>query len=345
MMILASARFDRASVRCATLAAALSLATLAGPAQAQVQVQVQGSAAQAEAAWPSKPIRVIVPSASGSATDTAVRKQTNFLTARYKWQFIVENKPGANGFIAVAEFLRAPADGYTLFGGSSTTVTANPVVFKSLPYNPVTDFVPVFRSNFLPYVLMGAPKHKLKSVDELVTMLRAAPGKLSYASYGSSRGSAEMFLQSVGGKAVHVPYKSNPPALVDLAGGHIDYMFGDMGGAKGLFTSGQLQPLAVTAPKRLKSYPNVPTMIEAGFPNFEMSAWTGYFAPRGISPVIVRKFHAAASAYFKTREADEYVESIGGVYVEVAPAEFGRWIEDDIALNRAVYRRASIDPE
>ena len=287
---------------------------------------------------------MIVPSTAGIGTDGFTRFLTRYLGEKHGWQFVIDNKAGGNGFIAINEFLRTPNDGHTLFAGGSSVLSSNAVQFKKLPFDPVNDFTPVRWGVSAPYVLIPAPKLKVKSVAELVEMLKREPGKLSYGSSGANRNSAERFLQAAGVKALHVPYKANPPAITDLLGSHVDYMFVDTVISLPLIKGGQLSPLAVTAGRRLKQLPNVPTMIEAGFPDFQRAAWNGMFLHRNANVRHVETLNKAMLDFFAAPAGQEFLEGAGGYTETVNSAQMKRRIEEEIAMLREVARRAGIEP-
>ncbi len=300
---------------------------------------------QAQDVYPSKPIRIVVPSTAGSGTDAWVRSLSRYLGEKYGWQFVIDNKAGGNGFIAIAEFLRQPNDGYTLFAGGSSVLSSNPAQFKKLPYDPIGDFTPVGWGVSAPYVLIAAPKHKVRTAAELMDLLRKNPGKLSYGSSGANRNSAERFLQMAQLKALHVPYKANPPAITDLIGGHVDYMFVDTVISLPQIKGGALTPLAVTSARRLKQLPAVPTMMEIGFADFQMAAWNGLFLHKNAVPAHVTTLNKAILEYSAAAAGGDFMETAGGFTEMFNSAQITKRIEEEIGMLREVARRAGIEPE
>jgi tripartite-type tricarboxylate transporter receptor subunit TctC len=302
-----------------------------------------GVSALAAEAYPSRPIRVVVPSAAGSGTDNGVRQATNYVTQKHGWPFVIENKAGGNGFIAVKTVLNAPSDGYTLLGASSSTMSFNPIAFRNLPYNAEKDFEPIIRTLVVPHVVFAAPKYKLQNLAEFVAYLKSHD--FTYATSGANRPVAERFLQELGLKGTNVPYKTNPEAMTDVIGGHVDFMFADTGLATSFIKGGEIKPLAVTSGARMKAMPDISTLKESGMPGFETSAWAGYFAARGTPPAFVATLHDALREYYTAPQGIEYVASVGGYFEDLPPAEFRKWVNSEIAGNRAVYQKAGIAPE
>jgi len=303
------------------------------------------ASAAAQEAYPARALRVIVPSTAGSGTDGFTRSLARYLGEKHGWQFVIDNKAGGNGFIAIGEFLRTPNDGHTLFAGGSSVLSSNAVQFRKLPYDPVNDFTPVGWGVSAPYALIPAPKHKVRSVAELTEMLKREPGKLSYGSSGANRNSAERYLQMAGVKALHVPYKANPPAVTDLLGSHVDYMFVDTVISLPLIKAGQLNAPAVTSGRRVKQLPNVPTMIEAGFPDFQMAAWNGMFLHRNANPRHVEVLNKAMLEFFAAPAGIDFLDGAGGYTESFNSAQMKRRIEEEIVMLREVARRAGIEPE
>lgn len=296
--------------------------------------------------FPRQPIRLVVPFSAGSGTDLAARELAQRLGETNGWQIVVDNKPGANGFIAVQDVMRAPADGYTLIMTGNTTHAANPALFQKLPYDPIADFAPITRGAIVPLVLFAAPKHGFQSVAQLVERARAQPGTLSFATGSAShRLSGEILKQRAGVQATHVGYKGSPQALTDLIGGHVDFMFVDMPAGISFIKAGTLVPLAVTSPKRLAILPNVPTMAESGFPGFEVSGWSAFFAPAKTPPDIIAKLHAAISGYLLSPSGKAFAQNLGGYVEPTTPQQTTEWVRSEIDSYKTTFRQAGIAPE
>ncbi len=248
--------------------------------------------------FPKQVIRIVVPFAAGSGTDLSAREMSQKIAEATGWNFVVDNKAGANGVIAIQEVMRAPADGYHLIMTGSTTHAANPALFKKLPYEPLGDFAPVIRTGVVPLVLFVAAKHKIQNVGELTELARKNPGKLSFATGSAShRLAAELYRQAAGINVNHVPYKGSAQALTDLIGGHVDFMFVDTSVGMAYIKAGTLTPLAVTTLKPLEALPTVPTMAASGFDGYQVSAWSGIFAPKKTPAEIVQRLNQAFNAF------------------------------------------------
>ncbi len=245
------------------------------------------SAAQADN-YPSRNITLVLPFAAGSGTDTTTRLISQHLSQALGVGIVIENKAGANGMIAATYVARAAPDGYTLLVTTNTTHSANPYLLKSLTYDPVKDFTPIARTGDLPFMLVIHPEVPAKTVGELVAYGKANPGKLSYASGSSSAiVSGATFAHNAGLDLLHVPYKSSPPALNDVMGGRVSMMFVDILTGLPHVNGNALRALAVTTKDRSPLVPNLPSMQEAGVPDFDISSWQGYFGPAGMPKEIV----------------------------------------------------------
>jgi tripartite-type tricarboxylate transporter receptor subunit TctC len=250
------------------------------------------AAAFAQDAWPAKPVSYIVPFTPGGSTDVIGRTLCEKLQAALGQPFVVENKPGAAGAVGAAYVAKARADGYTLFGGTISTHAINASLYKNLPYDPVKDFEPVTLTAMLPNVLMVDPKLGVNSVQELIALLKKDPNKRTFASSGagtSTHLAGELLADLIGVPLTHVPYKGTPPAMIDVSAGQVTFMFDQMTAAIPLVQAGKLKLLAVTTAKRMALAPQLPTMMEAGVPKFEMSSWQAVYAPKGTPRAIVGK--------------------------------------------------------
>lgn len=271
------------------LCSALALsATMAQPAFAQQ-------------AYPSKPIRMVVPFGAGSGTDQVARALAQAMGQADKVTVVVENRPGGNGFIAAQDVANAKPDGYTILLTTNSTHAAAEHLYKNVPYDPVKDFTPValLRKGYL--VMVTKPDFPASTVAEFTAQAKKEPGKLNFGSgSSSSRVSAELYKQLADVDLVHVPYKSNPNALNDLMGGLIQVMFVDTSSAVSLVKNGKLRGLAVSSKQRLDILPSVPTMEEAGVKGYEMSYWTAVYlpgnAPAGITARLGDLFKKAMSS-------------------------------------------------
>jgi tripartite-type tricarboxylate transporter receptor subunit TctC len=285
--------------------------------------------------WPAHPIRIIAPVPPGGGVDILSRAIGQKLQAAFGVPVLVENKPGASAVVGTDFVAKAPADGNTLLMGYSVLAT-NKFLVKSLPYDLERDLVPVAYIGYIPLILVTPPSFAPNSVAELITLLKANPNKVAYASGGAGAGahlSAEMFKHLTGTSILHVPYKGNAPALADVLGGHVSLMFDTITTSLPLVRSGKLKALATTGPKRSPLAPELPTMIEAGVPGFEMSAWYMVFAPKKTPPDVLEKLNqqinkAMADPELAKKMAEQGVTFVGGSLAQADAflnSEITRW--------------------
>lgn len=316
------------------LTAAVAAAALAsGPSFAQ--------------AWPAKPVRIVTAFAAGSASDIVARLYAQELQAEFGQAFVVENKPGASGFIAAELVAKAPADGYTLLLTTNTINSGNPHLFKKLPYDPIKDFTPVARiCNFL-FILTVAADSPVKSVGELMTYAKANPTKASFA-YGNSTGqiagAAFNNLANLG--AIAVPYKSTPQALTALVGGEVTYLFVDLASSQALLKGGRLRALAVTTEARSKLAPELPTIAAtANLPGFDLAAWVGILGPAALPADITNRLSASINKITAKKEVTDKLVSMGADVSPGTAAELGTYMNQQLASWRDKIKAAGIQPE
>ena len=295
-----------------------------------------GALPTAQAAYPEKPVRLIVPGAAGGAADSLARVVATAVSERWGQPIIIDNRPGATGLIANDAAAKASPDGYTLgLATLSTFVVAN-VVAKRLPYKPAQDFTPIAMMCTTPNLLSVTPSLPVKSVAELIAYAKANPNKLFYGSSGT--GSAlhvvtELFRLSAGIEITHAPYKSNPAAEMDLASGQIQLMIGNITSMEPHVKSGRLRALAVTGPKRSPLLPNVPTMAEAGVPAAEMMTWGGVLGPAHMPPEVVQKINTEFNAALNDPKVIKRLADLGcdsapaslSTFTELIKTETERW--------------------
>jgi tripartite-type tricarboxylate transporter receptor subunit TctC len=290
----------------------------------------------AQAAYPNRPIRMIVPFAPGGASDFVARIIAPKLSELLGAQIIVENRPGASGNIGMETAARAPADGYTIYLGNIGTIAINPAIFPNLAVHPAHDFVAITLVADVPSILVANPEVPVNSVGELVTLAKAKPGELNFASPGSStlnRLEMEQFMRLAKLKLVHIPYKGGAgPAVMGLLGGETQVMFVTLSSAISFVQAGKLKPLGITTTKRIDALPKVPTLAEAGFPEMVSSSWQGVFMPAGTSRAIVDKLHAALLATLASPETRQRFAG-GGVDVVSSrtPEDFMYFVDSEIA--------------
>ena len=296
--------------------------------------------------WPRRPITIVAPLPAGSGTDACARLLAQGMSSEYKVPVIVDNKVGANGFIAARYVANAAPDGYTLFITGNTTHSSNEHLFKQLPYDPVKDFSPVSLvfNGFM--VLMVNANSPAKSVADLVAIAKKTPGKLSFGSGSSaSRLSGEMFRQMAGLDLVHVPYKGNPQALIDLIGGQLDFMFTDGSTTLAQLKGGKLRALAVTSPARHARLPDVPSMDESGYKGYEFAIWTGLYTPAGVSPALIQRLNNTVRRVLLTPELKQWGENAVFDMVSSSPVGLAQVQAAESERTRRVVRAAGIVPE
>lgn len=283
-----------------------------------VHAQVAGSD------WPSKPIRWIVPFPPGGAMDAIARTLGDKAGKALGQSFVIENKPGAGGNIGADFVGKAPADGYTMMI-TSIGMATNKSLYGKLSYDPVKDFAPVSLLAVVPNVLVtNSTQPDVKTVPELIAKAKKEPGKLTYASAGNGTSihlAGEMFTSLAGIEMLHVPYKGSGPALADLLGGQVNYMFDSITSALPHIQSGKLRALGVTTAKRSSTLPNVPTLAEAGLPGYEVSPWFAVFMPAGTPKLVIAKLNAALLEAMKQPEVRSRFASIGAEPIGSTPDE------------------------
>ncbi|MFT3954458.1 MAG: tripartite tricarboxylate transporter substrate binding protein [Piscinibacter sp.] len=316
----------------------LALACLAATAFAGL-AHAQGSD------WPkAKPINYIVPFTAGGSTDVVGRTISEKLQAALGQTIVVDNKPGQGGGIGASFVAKAPADGYTLFGGTISTHAINASLYKNLPYDPVKDFEPVALVATLPNVLLVDPNLGVNSVAELIALLKKDEKKRTFASSGagtSTHLAGELFADLIGVQLQHIPYKGTPPAMVDVSSGQVTFMFDQMTAALPLLQAGKLKLLAVTTGKRIALSPNTPTMIESGVAGFEMSSWQAIYAPKGTPKPIVERLHAEIAKALKLPDVQAKLhDQLGMDLVGGSPQELAALMAKEIPRWAALVKKS-----
>ena len=239
-------------------------------------------------------IRVVLPFGPGSGTDNVARPLFEEVARELNQTAVIDNRPGANGFLAAEFVARAPADGKTLLFTSNTTHAINPVLFKKLPYDPVKDFKPIAMVLTAPYVLIVRKDMPVRNVNELAVWIKANSDKAAYGWGASvSQIAGAVFLKRLNLTSVGVPYKSSPLAVTDLMGGQLSFMFLDYAAALPFVQGDRVKAIAVTSPKRIDILPDLPTMAESGMPNFEVRSWNGMYAPAGTPDAVIQRYSNA----------------------------------------------------
>jgi len=294
-----------------------------------------GSArAQSADAWPSRPISYVVPFTPGGSTDVIGRLLAQKLAEALGQPVVVDNKPGAAGAVGASYVAKARADGYTLFGGTISTHAINASLYKNLPYDPVKDFEPISLVAFLPNVLIVDPNLGVRSVAELIALLRKDPAKRTFASSGagtSTHLAGEMLGDMIGVKLTHIPYKGTPPAMLDVSSGQVTFMFDQITAALPLVQAGKLRLLAVTTAKRMALAPELPTMAEAGVPGFEMASWQAVYGPKNLPPAISQRLAAEITRILQQPEVrDKLTNQLGMEVVAGSPAQLAALMQKEI---------------
>jgi tripartite-type tricarboxylate transporter receptor subunit TctC len=295
--------------------------------------------------YPAKPVRLIVGFGAGQAIDILARLIGQKLSDRLGQQFVVENRPGAGGNLAVEAVVRAPADGYTLLViGANNAINAT--LYDNLNFNLIRDIVPVAGIYRVPQVMEVNPAFPAKTVPEFIAYAKANPGKINFASGGNgsvAHVTGELFKMMAGIQMQHVPYRGAPPALVDLIGGQVHVMFDNMPSSIEHIRAGRLRPLAVCTTKRLDALPDVPTVSES-LPGFETSAFAGLGAPKGTPADIVERLNREVNAGLADASLRARIIELGGVPLPVSPAEFGKLIADETEKWGKVVKFAGAKP-
>jgi len=296
--------------------------------------------------YPSKPIRFIVPFAPATTTDMVARYVGERITQMTGQSVVVENRAGGNGVIGAQAAAQAAADGYNVFIATNTTQAANLSLMRKLPYDPVQDFVPVTNLIRGGVVLAVRPDLPSKTLQELIAAAKKDPNKYTFASgNSSSRAGGELFKLLAGIELVHVPYKSIPAGVTDVLGGRIDMILPDAPAIGSHLQAGRLRALGVSSSRRMTSLPDVPTMIEAGLPNFEYYGWVAMFVPAKTPQDLVGRLNQMTVEIMRQPAARDYFDKLGWETVPGTPAELGRFVESEIEKWKRIVQAAKIEPE
>lgn len=305
-------------------------------------------AALAQATYPNKPIRFIVPFPPGGSSDVLSRILAQRLAESLGQPLAVENRPGAAANIGHEIAAKAAPDGYTLVMSNSSTLTVNVHLYKRMGFDPVNDFAPISMVATAAQVLVVHPKVPVKTVAELIALAKAQPGKLNYGSGGvgiTSHISAEMFKSATGVNIVHVPYKGTVQAVTDLVAGQVDMVFADMVPAMPQIRGGKLRPLAVTSEKRSPVLPDVPTMIEAGVPGYDSSVWWAILAPRGTPPDIIARINGDLAKIIRLPDVLEKYSNLGISTAYSTPQAVSERAARESPRMGQVLKAAGVEPE
>jgi tripartite-type tricarboxylate transporter receptor subunit TctC len=317
-----------------TLLAGASLAALAAPLAAQT--------------YPARTIRFIVPFAAGAGVlDIMARLVGQHLGQNVGQQVMIDNRPGAGGNVGAEVAAKAAPDGYTMLMGAVALVVS-PYLYAKLPFDPMTDLVPVTQVNSAPLMLIVHPSLPVNSVAELIAYAKARPGQLNYGSGGVGSTpflATELFKSMAGINVVHVPYRGGAPALADLVAGQLSFMIENVPGTLPFVKDGKLRALAITSRQRLALVPEVPTMIEAGVKDYEMIGWNGIFVPKGTPAEIVTRLSTELVKVLRSPEVVEQMAKLGAVPVGSTPAEFAAFVTAESQRWGKIIKDLGIKPE
>jgi len=315
--------------------------TLLAGAAALLAIFIGGAA---NAAFPDRPIEIVVPFSPGGGTDQITRTIAEGMSAALKQTVVVINKPGAGTIIGTSQVAHSKPDGYTLLMATFANAV-NPSLQKSLPYAPDKDFKPVALIGTSPNVLVVNSKSPYKSVKDIIDFAKANPGKLDYGSYGagtSAHLAAALFENLAKVKMTHVPYKGSAPALTDLMGGQIDMVFSTAASVAQYIKGGQLRPIAVTSKERSFALPDVPAIAEAGLPDYQAESWYGLFTPAGTPDEVIKTLNAAAGQAIKSSAFKKKIEQEGLVARGGPPSDLGAYFKNEVSQWRKVVQDANI---
>jgi tripartite-type tricarboxylate transporter receptor subunit TctC len=295
--------------------------------------------------YPAKPVRVIVPYPPGGGNDTLGRLFAAKLTERMGQSFLVENRPGAGTMIGTEAAAKSPPDGYTLLLSSIATHALSPNLYSRVPYDPIKDFAPITLLGIAPTVLVVNNDLPAKNLGELISLAKAKPGALAYASGGNGTPphiNAEVFKAVAGVDLLHVAYKGGGPALTDLIAGRVHVMLDTAASAMPHVRGGKLRALALSAPKRSSEYPDLPTFAEAGLPQYDTNAWYSMHAPAGTSPEIVRRLNGELAAILKDPDIVARFKQLSTEPVGNSPEEFAAFVRAELDKYARIIKAAGI---
>lgn len=301
--------------------------------------------AWASDAWPTKPIKWVVPYPPGGSTDMLARIVSQKLGERLGQPVVVENKAGAGGNVGTDYVVKQPADGYTIVMGNIGPIAINPSLYPDLPYNPGKDLAPVTMLMAVPNLLVVNPGLPVQSVKDLIQYGKHQATPLSYATPGAGTSlhlAGELFASTTGMRMMHVPYKGSAPGLNDTMAGHVPLMFDNMPSALQLVKAGKLRALAITSAQRSPLLPEVPTMAEAGLRGYEIAGWFGVLVPAATPKPIVARLNSELEAVLKMPEVRKKIDEMGGIISGAGPEAFGRYIEAETEKWRKLVRSANI---
>lgn len=307
-----------------------------------------GASAMAQAPYPSKPIRLVVPFVPGGVSDTSARLVAEQLSRRLGQQVVVDNKPGASGNIGTALVAQAEPDGYTLLLAFDGTMVINPHVFEKVPFDTRADFAPIGKIGDAVLILVANNDFPAKTLTEVIEASKKTAGGLSYGTSGTGGTphiAGELLKMRTGANLTHVPYKGGGQAMTDVLGGQIPLVYTAVAGAVGHVQSGKLHAVAVSSRQRASSLPKVPTFMEAGVPDFEASSWVGLMAPKRTPQAVIDRLNAALNDVLADAQAREKLAVMGITPTPGTPAQFGAAVQADLERYGGVVRAAGLKPQ
>jgi tripartite-type tricarboxylate transporter receptor subunit TctC len=313
---------------------------------AAVLTAVLAAPLAAAAQFPGKPIRIVVPFPAGSSTDIVTRILSSSVSQSVGQPLLVDNKAGADGAIAAAEVAKSPADGYTLLMATNSPMSAVPAMKKNPPYDPVADFTPITDVGRYTFFIVIHPSVPAKTLAELIDHARASPGKLNYAT-GNTTGivSTAFFASQAKIKMVHVPYKGEPQAIADLVAGRVQLMFCSSSTSVPHIREGKLRAVVTTLPKRSALLPEVPTIAEAGMPQFSITSWAGLFGPARMPREVVERLNREFGAAMARADVQAAMERQAFALSPSSPGELAAFVKEQLESYRRTLQAAGIEPE
>lgn len=293
-------------------------------------VQAQTQASASSEAYPAKPIRLIVPFPPGGGSDILARLIASKLTEKNKWVFVIENKPGAGGTIGITEAVKAAPSGYEVVMGQKDNLVIGPWLYKNLRWDPTRDLIAVAHVAYTPVLIATSVDSKFKSMGDVVSVARKAPGAINYGSPGNGTSihlAAELFEKAAGIQLTHVPYKGSNPALLDAIAGNVELLVSSVPSAMGQIKGGKLRALAVTSAKRSSLLPDVPTVSESGFKNFDVSTWYGLFVPAGTPARFVTTLNTEVNNLLADPDVRAAIKAQGAEPEAMTPTNFAKMIK------------------
>ncbi len=285
-------------------------------------------------AWPSKPLRVIVPFPAGGGTDIVARDVTQKMSVTTKWTFVIDNKPGSGGNLGIDTAAKAPADGYSLVIGQTSNLAINPSLYSKLPYDPIKDLTPIGLIGNAPLVLVVPTDSPFKTLGDVIKAAKAQPGFINYATSGNgtvAHLATELLQREAGIKLTHIPYKGATQGINDVIGGQVQLYMSSVPTLLGHIKNGKLRPLAVTAAKRTDDLPQTPTVAESGYKGFEAVTWFGLLGPAKLPASVVRTANTELSKALNSPDLRKKLEDQGLNVTSSSSEEFAKLIKADIA--------------